>query len=225
MEVIGVAALVSLAWAVFAYVQYRLKQKRIAALRAVAAGIGFELSLTDPGDVLSLGFSLLDEGDGRGVESFMTGERGGTPIECFDYWYYDESTSSKGRRSRTYHRYTCALLTIDAFAPHLRLGRESFLTRIGNAVGLDDVELEYEEFNKEFRVKCEDQRFAFSVLDGQMMEWLLRAPEFEVAEIVGPHVLLACGRLAPEAWPSLMAFVGDLHGHVPRVVFATYPAR
>lgn len=208
-----------------ALVQHQMKQKRIAALKAVAARLGLAFSLDDPGDVLALPFSLLNEGDGRGVENFLTGQHGGRPFECFDYWYYDESTDSKGRRSRTYHRYTCALVTIDAFTPHLRLGHEGFFSRIGNALGIDDIELEYEEFNREFRVRCDDQRFAFSLLDGRMMEWLLRSPEFEVIEIAGPHVLLAHHRLDPEAWPTLPPFLSRLRDNIPKVVFTTYPAR
>jgi len=217
--VLGVAAVVGVV-----YVQYRMKQKRIASLRAIAAGIGFEFSQADPADVLGLGFSLLNKGDGRGVESFMAGQHDGKSVECFDYWYYDESTDSKGRRSRTYHRYTCGLLTFDAAVPHLALGRENFFSRIGNALGIDDIELEYEAFNREFRVRCDDQRFAFSVLDGQMMEWLLVAPDFEAIEVSGSHVLLARRRAAPEAWPSLLSFLSDFRDHVPSVVFATYPA-
>ena len=217
--VVGVAAIVGVV-----YLQYRLKQKRIASLRAIAAGIGFQFSPAEPGDVLGLDFTLLGKGDGRGVESFLVGQRGGRPVECFDYWYYDESSDSKGRRSRTYHRFTCGLLTFEAAAPHLSLGRESFFSRIGNALGIDDIELEYEAFNREFRVRCDDQRFAFSLLDGQMMEWLLAAPDFEAIEVIGPHVLLARHRAAPEAWPSLLTFLGELRDHVPSVVFATYPA-
>lgn len=57
-----------------------------------------------------------------------------------------------------------------------------------------------------------------------MMEWLLVAPDFEAIEVAGPHVLLARHRLAPESWPSLMTFLGELRDHVPTVVFATYPA-
>ena len=223
MVVVLIVALVLSAAIGVAYLQYRMKQARIAALKSLAGRLGLSFSLGDPGDVLALPFSLLNAGDGRGVENFITGQQEGRPLGCFDYWYCDESTDSKGRRSRTYHRFTCALLTMELSAPHLRLGHEGFFSRIGNALGIDDVELEYEEFNREFRVKCDDQRFAFSLFDGQMMEWLLTAPRFEVMEIGGSHALLAHRRLPPEEWPSLPALMEELRAHIPHVVFTSYP--
>ena len=115
----------------------------------------------------------------------------------FDYWYYDETSDGPGGRSRTYHRFTCALATIPAACPRLRVGHEDFLTRLGDHLGLRDVELEYDDFNQRFRVKCDDQKFAFSLLDGKMMQWLLGADTFDSFEVDGPWVLLAAPKLDP----------------------------
>ena len=35
------------------------------------------------------------------------------------------------------------------------------------------IEFEFDEFNRRFRVKCNEQKFAFALFDGQMMQWLL----------------------------------------------------
>ena len=86
------------------------------------------------------------------------------------------------------------------------LGHENFLTRLGDHLGLHDVELEYDDFNRRFRVKCDDQKFAFSLLDGKMMQWLLGADTFDSVEVDGPWVLLAGPKLDPARWLDL----GDL---------------
>jgi hypothetical protein len=205
------------------YFQFQLKQKRIANLRAVATQLGFEFSPDDRWNTFGFPFALFGQGDGQGVENVMVGERNGVPVRLFDFWYYDETSDTNHNRSRSYHRFTCAALTIDADCPTLRIGHESVLSRIGSALGFHDVELEYDDFNRRYRVKCKDQKFAFSLLDGRMMEWLLAASAIDSVEVVGPFLLLALPRLASEDWPGLLTTAEQFLEHVPRVVFSTWP--
>src|SRR5690242_15676265 len=165
--------------------QYAARRRRVAALFGIATRAGFEFSERDPHGTVHLPFSLFRKGDGRRVENVMWGTRDSVPTRLFDYWYYDESSDGHGSRSRTYHRFTCALLTIAADCPGLHVTREGLLTRLASAVGFKDVELEYEDFNRRFRVHCDDQKFAFSLLDGKMMEWMMGADGIESLEVVG----------------------------------------
>ena len=57
---------------------------------------------------------------------------------------------------------------------------EDFMTRLGGHLGLNDVEFEYDDFNRRFRVKCNEQKFAFALLDGEMMQWLLDPTGFDL---------------------------------------------
>jgi hypothetical protein len=118
---------------------------------------------------------------------------------------------------------SCAILQIPAACPPLCLDHEDFLTKLGRQVGIHDVELECDEFNKRFRVKCPEQKFAFTLLDGDMMQWLLDRDGFETLEVVGPWVLLAVNRLDPARWPDLGTWLDQFHAHVPPLVFSTYP--
>jgi hypothetical protein len=99
------------------------------------------------------------------------------------------------------------------------------MSRLGDHLGLHDVEFEYDEFNRRFRVKCDDQRFAFSLLDGRMMQWLLGADTFETVEVDGPWVLLAVGKLDPARWLDLGTWLEQFHRQIPAVVYSTYPPR
>jgi len=208
-----------------AYLKYRARQQRIHGVMTVAQRIGFTFSVDDVDHLVDLPFALFGRGVRQGVELVISGEHAGMPMRMFDYWYYDETSDSQGNRSRQYHRFTCALATIPAACPRLRLGHENFMTRLGDRIGLHDVTFEYDDFNRKYRVKCDDQKFAFSLLDGKMMQWLLDADSFDSVEVDGPWVLLAAPKLDPGKWLNLGSWLEQFHRQIPAVVYSTYPPR
>ena len=102
---------------------------------ARAGRFGFTFSLDDVDRVVDMPFGLFSKGEKRAVELVISGEHNGVPMRMFDYWYYDETSDSQGNRSRTYHRFTCGMVTIPAACPRLRLGHENFMTRLGDHLG------------------------------------------------------------------------------------------
>jgi hypothetical protein len=221
--VLLIFVLVAAAMIGVAYLQYRARVARMNAVAAIGRTVGFTFSAQDVVGLVSMPFVLFSKGDGRGVECILSGTHDGLPMRLFDYWYYDETSDGRGNRSKQYHRFTCALATIPAACPRFQLGHENFLTRLGDHLGLRDVELEYDDFNRRFRVKCADQKFAFSLLDGQMMEWLLGAASFAALEVDGPWVLVATERLEPSRWLALGSWLEQFHHQIPAVVYSTYP--
>jgi hypothetical protein len=208
-----------------AYLQYAGRQRRIKEVAALAQRTGFVFSRDDVDRVIDMPFKLFTFGDGRKVELVISGTHHGLPMRMFDYWYYDESTDGRGSRSRSYHRFTCGLITLPVACPPLRLTHEDLLTRIGSHLGVHDVEFEYEDFNRKFRVKCGEQKFAFALFDGQMMQWLLDTDAFDTVEVVGPWVLLASRQVEPAHWLQLGSWLDQFHAHVPPVVYTTYPPK
>jgi hypothetical protein len=205
------------------YAQYKARVARMNAVSAIGRTVGFSFSAEDPDYIVSMPFALFSRGQGRAVELVLSGTHNDIPMRLFDYWYYDETSNGRGGRNRQYHRFTCALAGIPAACPRLQINHENVLTRIGEHLGLKDVQLEYDDFNRVFRVKCDDQKFAFSLLDAQMMEWLLGASAFVTVEIDGPWVLVAANRLEPSKWLTLGSWVEQFHRQVPAVVYSTYP--
>jgi hypothetical protein len=208
-----------------AYLRFKAREARVHSVVALAQRIGFTFSNGDVEHLVDMPFALFSKGDGRRIELVISGVHNGVPMRMFDYWYYDETSNGHGARSRNYHRFTCALATIPAACPRLRLGHEDFLTRLGGHLGLHDVELEYDDFNRRFRVKCDDQKFAFSLLDGNMMQWLLGTDGFDSVEVDGPWVLLARPKLEPARWLDLGSWLDEFHRQIPPVVYSTYPPR
>jgi hypothetical protein len=205
--------------------QYKSRQARVSGVNAVAQSIGFTFSPKDTERLVDMPFVLFAKGSKRRIELVISGVHNGLPLRMFDYWYYDEQSDGQGGRNRQYHRYTCALATIPAACPRLTVGHENFFTRLGDHFGLKDVEFEYDDFNKRFRVKCTDQKFAFSLFDGKMMQWLMGADGWSDIEIDGPWILLAGPKLDPARWLDLGTWVDQFHNQIPPVVYSTYPPR
>ncbi|MFN8036952.1 MAG: hypothetical protein U0V73_13535 [Acidimicrobiia bacterium] len=221
-----VVVLILLAGAVFAgiwYFQYQAKQKRRAALLVLANQLGLQFSAEDPFGMVGFPFDLFRKGDGRGVENVVSGVHDGVNVRLFDYWYYDETSDGK-TTSRTYHRFTCAISEIPADCPHLTLRREGFLSKLADHVGMADLTFESDDFNRMFEVRCSDQRFAFALIDGRMMEWLMQAARGSQLETGGPMVIVATDKLEPAQWPSLLDWERQFREHVPNAVYVMYKA-
>jgi hypothetical protein len=222
MELLLFLALAAAA-AVGAWASWYLKEKRRRELALAARQLGLSFSARDPFGCLGYPFALLRRGDGRGVENVLWGVWQGLPLRVFDLWYYEERRDPQGRRSRTYHRFSCAVTEIEAACSPLRLERENLLTRLADHVALRDLEFESEEFNRRFDVRAEDRRFAHAFVDARMMAWLLTVPGEFSFEVCGRWLLCYSRRRAPFDLVPLLGTLRGFRERVPRVVFDLYP--
>lgn len=142
----------------------------------------------------------------------------------FDYWCYEEHRGSRGRTSRTYHRFSCALTEIEAACPHLVIERESLLTRVADRLGFRDIEFESAEFNRAFQVTSRERKFANDLVDPRMMSWLLSAGDRWRFEVVGRWLLCSTRRLKPTELVPLLGTLRGFRDHVPGVVYSLYGA-
>jgi hypothetical protein len=206
-----------------AYLQYQAKLARQREMGAAARSQGLDFSIQDPFSTLSEPFALLRKGDGRGVENVLWGVWNGLEVRAFDYWYYDESTDSEGHTSRSYHRFDCVLMLVDARCPHLSISEENVFTRIADALTFHDIEFESEEFNRRFDVTGEDERFASAFCDARMMQWLLEQGDGYAFEVVGDRLLCSGKRVDPAAIVGLLGTAKAFRDRIPDVVRSLYP--
>jgi hypothetical protein len=206
-----------------AYFQHQRKLERQRKFGALALGHGLDFSIDDPFDTLGEPFTHLQRGDGRGVENVLWGEWAGLEIRAFDYWYYEESTDSKGHTSRSYSRSDCVLTSVDARCPTLQISGETVFTRLADALTFRDIEFESEEFNRRFTVKGADERFATAFCDARMMDWLMRHGDGYAFEVVGDRLLCWCRRVAPEEMIHLLGTTKTFREQIPAVVSSLYP--
>ena len=104
----------------------------------------------------------------------------------------------------------------------MSIARENLLSKVGKHVGLDDIDFESGEFNREFMVKSADREFAFKLIDAEMMQYLLGTAGRFVIEVHGSDLLVRCGLLDPAKLTSLFDTVKGVRNHIPRVVWTEY---
>jgi hypothetical protein len=208
----------------FGAVGYYLKAKRREAFRHFAARHGLEYAAHDPFDLVGWPFDLFGRGDGRGIDNLVWGRWEGEPIHAFDYWYYAESTDSKGRRHRSYKHFSCVLVEVAASFPHLEVGREGVFTRLADHLGMEDIEFESPEFNRRYNVKAANGRFAYELLDARMLQWLVSFDQGLSFEVLGNRILAYRGRAKPTELVPLIGTARMFRDRIPRVALNLYPA-
>ena len=211
--------------------------ERQSDLPKIARNAGLSYSEGDPFNSARVPFELFRLGDGREVHNTMWGQApDGMPVRAFDFSYYTET--SDGRRldlsqgfeggdvtqtQRSYRHFTCALAEVPAVWPHLVIQPERGLARIANLLDGADIDFESGEFNRMFRVTCEDPQFARTFIDAQMIDFLLTTKgEFRI-EVWGRWILVAGKQLPPRGFPGLMNLHNALRSKIPPLVWAVYP--
>jgi hypothetical protein len=208
---------------VLAVYSYKKNQARLAAIQGLALSKGWQYTAADP-------YGLPDRwpgrpfhsGYGRRATNVVTGQVGSHPMIAFDYEYKEDSTDSKGHSSTTTYHYAVCALGLACPLPELDVTPEGVLSRIGQALGMQDIELESEDFNRRFRVKCPNPKFATDVLSPRTMELLLNAgkPHFRFA---GTDVVSAqSGALEPADLLNRTAVLAAVVDGIPAFVWKDF---
>ncbi len=166
----------AIAWGAYA------KKKRQEAMGILAASLGLEFAPGRNHQIASR-YAFLDklrQGSNRYAYNMLTGTHQGHGITAFDYHYETHSTDSKGRRQTHHHHFSFFILTLEKFFPELTIAKESFFSKIAQAVGFDDIDFESHEFSKKFVVRSKDKKFAYDFCNAQMIDYLLGHPNINI---------------------------------------------
>jgi hypothetical protein len=139
----------------------------------------------------------------------------------FDLWY-EQATGVEGTRAAR-RRATCAVVPSPCSGPRLTVVPRG-VEDVGGVLG-EDLDLELEAFNRRFRVRCRDRRFAFAFLDQRMMQALLALPDGVLLDAYDGTLVLWAPHLPPERVLLLFEAARAVRRHVPRVVSELYPPR
>ena len=171
---------------------HKRNQERIAALVALCRSKGWQFHPHDPfGLPQRWPGTPFDCGYDRHAQNVVTGEHNGHPLVAFDYSYKEDSRDSDGNTSTTTYSFAVVALGMPCALPEVHVGPEGVLSRLGRVFGVQDIELESEDFNRAFRVRCPDAKLATDVLTPRTMETLLANGEitfrFVGSDVVGYH--------------------------------------
>jgi hypothetical protein len=214
--------LVLMAVPIVAYLAYRSwkqDQKRREQLMVWCASSGYTFTVEDHRWVDRWSGEPFGQGDHRQARNVVTGRIGDQAFAAFDYSYETHSTDSKGNRTTTTHRYVVASLQLTTALPRLQVTPEGLFGRIGNALGLDDIELESEDFNRRFRVHSDNRKFACDVLSPRTMEALLARPEMSWRTEGVDILAWQTGRLTPVVLMSLTSGLRTVIAGIPSFVW------
>lgn len=170
--VVGVLLLVAgLAWLGW----YRTKRRR-ELLHGFALGNGWTHVARDDSWTRRFEGRPFGAGDHRRAANVLQGSFRGRPMVAFDYSYQTHSSNGNGGSTTTTHRYAVCAVRLPCAVPRLELLPEGVLGRVGTALGLQDLELESEDFNRRYRVQSDAPRFASDALPPRTMQALLARP-------------------------------------------------
>lgn len=210
--VLAIAAAV--AWAF-----WRVAQQRRARYLAFAADRGWLYTPRDDSWVDRFAGEPFGRGRSRQATHVLRGRYDGREAVVFDYRYLTHSGSGQHQTTQT-HRFTVCALRLPAQLPRLELTGENVLTRLGRALGRDDVELESEEFNRRYRVSAQDRRLAYDVLHPRQMEQLLAVPTLNLRLWGADALLWERGSTDLAALPERLAVLSRFVDGIPAYVWS-----
>jgi len=186
--------------AVVAYYGYIQAKKRREAFQRLALDLGFSY-LPEKDYNFAARFNFLehmDDGSRRYAYNRLTGSIDAMPVDIFDYHYETYSRDSKGRRSTHHHYFSIFTLGLSRHFPELNIEPEGFFSKIGQALGFDDIDFESHEFSKRYQVKARDKKFSYDFCNTQMIEFLMAQHDL-IIEVDGSTLALTFrGRLAAD---------------------------
>ena len=205
--------------------QWRRNQQRIQALQQFCLGKGWQFVPIDDEYAARWNCPPFFQGRNRHARDVVSGTFGAgaaaRPFVAFDYSYVTDSNNGRSSSSQT-HRFAICAIRLPCYLPRLCLTPENVLTRIGNVVAGDDIELESEDFNRQFRVQCPDAKFASDALPPRTMQLLLARTPLHF-RIEGCDVLCwEPGATTPAALLERLSTVTAFVDGIPEFVWHDY---
>ena len=177
---------------IFGYIS---SMKRRQAMMALAARLGLNFYPGKDRD-MARRYRFLDKlraGRDRYAFNTLSGGYQDHDVTVFDYHY------KTGSGKDTHHHYlSFFLLKMPVIFPELVIVREGLLSKIGQALGYDDIDFESHEFSRKFCVRSKDKKFAYDVCNALMIEYLLSNDDLSI-EIENNILAISFNRrLSPE---------------------------
>ncbi len=170
--------------------QYGRAEQRQQALRALAIRRGWQFRADQDASIGARygDFSCLQQGSARYAYNLLTGAAPAGPMCGFDYHYETYTTDSKGQQTTNHYQFSAVIVDVGLPLQPLLIRPETFLDRIGEWFGIEDINFESDEFGRAFYVKAADPHWAFDVIHQATMEFLLAAPRFTL-QFAGTQII------------------------------------
>ena len=209
---------VGIAWAGY---RYRILPRR-GSFESQARDAGLQAQAGDPLGLLQMPFAMFRRSaSARDLENTAWGLRNDRETVVADYWLAPSSDTTRD----DYERFVCVIDLARPEWPNVSVVPTGLASILKGAVGLDDVDLESDRFDRVFDVRTTDRRFASALLDARMMEWLLLQPPGVGFEVVGGKLMVfgPRPRTSIDDLPRALRRFDGFLDQVPPVVSSLYP--
>lgn len=197
-------------------------QHRATERSDLAKELGFRSASVDPFATAELPFRLFAHGDERGVEHVVWGSWRGLEVRAFEFWSQDERRVH-GRTVRSRSRWSCALVPVDIACPPTTIEWQVGSQRAADDGAASLVRTGSERFDRAFRVRSRDPRFAAALIDASMAAWLIAEAAGCSFELAGRR-MLCCVELRPSReLPTLLAVASGFIERFPAAARSLYP--
>ena len=198
----------------------RANRERSLMLLCHRAGLDFAPLDLNPGTAW-LPFAMFGR-ERSGTANVVWDRTRGPEIRVFDYWWEDPA---EDRTVAPRRWMTCAVVPLTGSVPRLRVEPRELEDHARSVLGLREVRLDLEAFNRRFVVTSQDERFAIAFLEQRLMEGLMALPDGMAAE-TNEDVLFLTGPLLPaEQVLVLFDTAVELAERIPRSLPSRYPPR
>lgn len=207
---LGTIAFVVIATVVLTLAREVPRRRRARAQQLWAAERGWQVRGDQALAERMLG--MFGVGSSCRVSHLVAGGYAGRPAMTFQYW------EGGGNASVTCH---VVAVSLPVRLPGLRLSPEAMTDQVVAAVGGQDIAFESEAFNRAWRVRADDAKFAHDVLHPRMMERLLAGDAQGLSVWVVGSELLCWAPGAPElaAVDQRLAVLTAVADAIPRFVW------
>lgn len=173
-------------------------------------------------NALSEDFRLFGRGDGGRARNILQGEWNNVSVRAMEYDYFVTRTTWVFYRVKAWRRFSVAVLDLGASVPSVIAERNGAAGLASDYMGFHDVQLNSDEFNRQFHVTTDDREFAYKFFDLGMLRWLLNQQDLLEAEVLGRRALVALPRLEPAETGTLLDAAVGFRSHIPRLVHRMY---
>lgn len=202
----------------------RRHRGRARGLMLLCRRADLEYSPIDPfPDTLWLPFRWLGEGRWARSENVVWNRAEGDDVRAFDLTI--EEPPGREDLPGSSRRYSCATVALPFGCPRLEIVPRDVLDDAADAFGGSDIEFELEAFNRRFRVRSPDRRFAVAFCDQRMMRAMLGLPPGVTVAVNEDRMLVRASILPPAEVLLLFEAARAMRRLVPPVVASLYPPR
>ncbi|MCW2857299.1 MAG: hypothetical protein JWR52_2914 [Marmoricola sp.] len=174
--------------AVMRYRNRLFQRSRETAMAAFARSRGWSYIEDDITAYYGYQGPPFEQGREVRATNVLRGEHNRWKFTTFDYRF----TVHQGRSEVTH---VCSVLAVQtgAWLTRLWVTPETFGSMILDHITGHDIDTESEEFNKTFKVRCDDRKLAIDVLNPRMMQYLLQLPHLGWSLQSGALVIATAG--------------------------------